>query len=267
MCLRQKVPFLLIFGVILFGTPSIALSEYEPTSTEAPEWYTQTSDEGLSINAVGSDTVTGFMNAVGALARQLDPNVNRMSEGYGEQSQENLVRVLAETSFDSVSVHSMSQHYRYQSRDAYSGESDLRRLVRITFPLEGDTTCEYKSYLQEIQNDISNSFTANPDPKVCTPKKLENTLARQGIQIVRSEPRLVRHYVQIRMQSKPVKSTNNQSPKDSSSRMKLKNRSLQENKEAMEEDMEQNLDELRQNRINSEKESDTEEKSSSSDTN
>jgi hypothetical protein len=252
---KAKVSFLLLIMGLLLGTTGMARAGYQPTSTDPPDWYTQASDDGLSINGVGSDTVTAFVNAVGALARQMDPNVNRMSEGYGEKSQEKLVRVLAEATFDSVAVHSMSQHYQYRSRGAFSGESDLRRMVRIVLPSDGDTICEYKSYLEEIQSDISTTYIAKPDPEYCTPQKLEKALARRGIRLVRSEPRLVRHYVQIRYQKDPVRDFGKETRSDSSPGLRLEERSLKKNKKAMEKDMEENLEDVRRDRESSDTES------------
>ncbi len=251
----------LTFGLVFVCTNNV-LAGYQPTSTDPPDWYTQSSDDGLTINAVGSDTVTGFINSVGALARHMDPNVNRMSENYGEKSQERLVRVLAEASFDSVNIHSMSQHYRYRSRGSYSGESDLRRMVRIQMPIgEGDTICEYKSYLEEVQSDISTSYVALPNPEDCTIQKLEQKLGREGIQLVRSESRLVRHYVQIRFRKNPIQKAGKSSEDDTGSNLSLGERSLRANKKAMEQSMEENLQEVRENRSSPDTE-DTSSKSS-----
>lgn len=205
---------------------------------------------------VGSDTVSGFVNALGALARRMDPHVERMSEELEDSSREKMTRVLTEASFDTVDVTSMSQYFTYRTGSAYSGRSDLRRIVRVKFPLTGDTTCEYRSYLEEIQSEVGTSYRSRPEE--CDRELLEETLARQGIRIVRSEPRLLRHYVRIRCQDGPVninRNTDTATGENTTSRRTLGERSLRENKKAMERRMERNLRELR--RIDTEVRNDT----------
>lgn len=233
-------------AVLVSGaSPTAVRADYESPSADPPEWYTRTASDGLFVNGVGSDTASGFVTALGALARRMDPNVERVSEELEGSSREKMTRVLAEASFDTVDVTSMSQYYTYRTGSAYSGRSDLRRIVRVEFPLTGDTTCEYRSYLEEIQSEVGTSYRFRPEE--CDWELLEKTMAHRGIRIVRSEPRLVRHYVRVRVQEGPVNINRNADTAtgDTASGKPLGELSLRGNKKTMEREMERNLRDLR----------------------
>jgi hypothetical protein len=152
-----------------------------------PDWYLQTGLAQNKVTAMGKSEIKALLNGLGRLTENLDSNMEKMGEGYGEKLAQKKHRLYARYEFEEFDVATQTQIYREIN---FKDETSTfhQKMVRVKTDRE-DTPLRIFYYLETLQGDISSACWVEPDTGSTeeTLKTLKTLCKESQINIARTE--------------------------------------------------------------------------------
>ncbi len=185
--------FFLSISVFLF----ISLQPAQAAKVDLPNWFLQGGDAQNEVTAMGETKLKALLNGLGSLTENLDPNVEKLREAYGNKLTQKSTRLLSRYQFGKLKVATQTEIYR-KVTSTDETRTFQQKIVRVCFPA-ADTTCKVFYYVEELHGDISSVCEVRPDTfsKKKILKILRELFKQAGLQVKRLESTDCRCYALI----------------------------------------------------------------------